>query len=135
MEHQAFENLEKKSLETITIHRDSLVWVKQGKEILYQRELFDIKQITKVGDSIIILGLKDTKEMELHALRDRVHSPWSTDNKIVQEQVHKLVWTNQMSVVCLNITLLKAEGQTFFSYKSLLQSGINETIYSPPQFI
>ncbi len=132
LQHHAFEKMETEALEVLTIHKDSLVWVKQGKEILYQQELFDVKNIIQIGDSIKMSGLKDTKEMELYAIRDRQHKAWGADNGLVQEQVQKIVWSNQIEIISFNFLIKESESLAFPFYESRLEAGINKPCFSPP---
>lgn len=124
--------METEALEVLTIHKDSLVWVKQGKEILYQQELFDVKHLRLIGDSIKMSGLKDTKEMELYALRDRIHTSCSTDGRLAQEQVQKLIWSNEIRIISFNFLIKESESLAFPFYESKLECGFKTPCFSPP---
>ncbi len=132
LQYQAFEQMETESLEALTVHKSSVVWVRNGKEILYQQALYDVKSIVAIGDSLSMLVLKDTKEMELLAIRDRIYLPWSAEHKFVQEQAQELVWTNEITIISLNFSLEKVVNTLFSTYTSQLESGIKKPCYSPP---
>lgn len=60
--HQRIERLEKTLLQTITISKDEIIWVKANKEILVNGKYFDIKLFKSHGNSIELIGYFDTKE-------------------------------------------------------------------------
>jgi hypothetical protein len=62
IQHQMKQQLEIAALETYTIPANELQWVKKDREILLYGQLFDVKRITKSGNSYIVKGLFDHKE-------------------------------------------------------------------------
>ncbi len=62
LQHQMKEQLEKAALETFIIPANELQWVKKGREILLNGHFFDVKSITRSGNSFIVKGLFDQKE-------------------------------------------------------------------------
>ncbi len=59
------EKLEECSLTTITLLKKNIQWVEQGKELIVQGELFDVKEVTQKNDSLVISGLFDSAEKEI----------------------------------------------------------------------
>ncbi len=59
------EKLEACSLTTITLLKKNIQWVEQGKELIVQGELFDVKEVTQKNDSLVISGLFDSAEKEI----------------------------------------------------------------------
>lgn len=59
------EKLEACSLTTITLLKKNIQWVEQGKELIVQGELFDVKEVTQKNDSLVICGLFDSAEKEI----------------------------------------------------------------------
>jgi len=59
------EKLEACSLLTITLLKKNIQWVEQGKELIVQGELFDVKEVTQKNDSLVISGLFDSAEKEI----------------------------------------------------------------------
>lgn len=50
-------------LHTVTLAKAELRWVKPGKEILLEGEMFDIKNITEQGNGLVVVtGLYDFEE-------------------------------------------------------------------------
>lgn len=59
------ERLERETLQTISIPSQQVYWVKQGKEILVDGKLFDVKSFSQQADKIIFTGVFDGKENRL----------------------------------------------------------------------
>ncbi len=59
------EKLEACSLLTITLLKKNIHWMEQGKELIVQGELFDVKEVTQKNDSLVISGLFDSAEKEI----------------------------------------------------------------------
>ncbi len=62
IQHQMEEKLELSSLKTIELSNNSFTWIKNGKEILINDKLFDVKFFTKKENSIVFIGLYDKDE-------------------------------------------------------------------------
>jgi hypothetical protein len=62
IQHQMKEKLETAALEIYTISANELHWVKKNREILLNGHFFDVKSITRTGNSFIVKGLFDHKE-------------------------------------------------------------------------
>ncbi len=60
--HQSIERLEKTLLQTISISKDEIIWVKANKEILINGKYFDIKSFKSHGNSIELIGYFDISE-------------------------------------------------------------------------
>lgn len=65
VQYQREERLEKEKLQTITLSSEAVIWVKAGKEILYNGRLFDVKSYEKKGADIRFTGFFDCKEYKL----------------------------------------------------------------------
>jgi hypothetical protein len=62
---QRRERFETELVQTITVPAEKIYWVKQGKEILLNGKLFDVKSFKTAGDNIILTGFYDHKEDKL----------------------------------------------------------------------
>jgi hypothetical protein len=62
IQHQVKQQLEMAAVETFSIPANELQWVKKDREILLNGHFFDVKSITKSGNSFIVKGLFDHKE-------------------------------------------------------------------------
>jgi hypothetical protein len=65
IQHQMKEQLENASLQTITVNRAAITWVKKNKEVIISGELFDVKSYVVTGDKITLTGLYDAAEKKL----------------------------------------------------------------------
>lgn len=64
--HQAVEKKMKLvKLQTITIAKKDIVWVKAGKEILLENKFFDVKHYHTIDGMVALTGYFDTEEDEL----------------------------------------------------------------------
>jgi hypothetical protein len=61
-QHRMLEKLEHVSLQSISINKADIIWVKNSKEVLIGGELFDVKSYSFVNDKIILTGLFDKDE-------------------------------------------------------------------------
>jgi hypothetical protein len=78
IQHQMEKQLEMAALETFTISANELHWVKQNREILLNGHFFDVKSITKSGNSFIVKGLFDHKET---AIAKKIEQQAGDNNK------------------------------------------------------
>jgi hypothetical protein len=63
--HKMKEKLVTGLLHTIILPEKDIVWVKKNKEIRIDKELFDVKNILKENNKIIITGVFDHEETEI----------------------------------------------------------------------
>ncbi len=61
-QHHMLEKLENASLQSISINKADIIWVKENKEVLIEGKLFDIKSYAILNDKIILTGLFDKDE-------------------------------------------------------------------------
>jgi hypothetical protein len=74
IQSEALEKLKTESLQEITISKDDVRWIKNGKELILDNRLFDVERFQQVNDSLILFGLFDEEETRLseqlnHALQ------------------------------------------------------------------
>jgi hypothetical protein len=53
------------TLQTITIAKENLRWVKKGKEVIIDGKYFDVKSFTSDGENILLTGFYDHHEDKL----------------------------------------------------------------------
>lgn len=56
------EKLEEASLQTISINKEDIIWVKENKEALIEGKLFDVKFYSIKNNEVILTGLFDKDE-------------------------------------------------------------------------
>lgn len=62
----AHEKLETERLQTIHIAITDISWYEEGRELFYHDQLFDVESSYVSGDTMIIKGLTDNRETEIH---------------------------------------------------------------------
>jgi hypothetical protein len=55
----------KELIQTITVQKKNLTWVKKGKEIIVEGKYFDVMNYTTSGDVVVLTGFYDNKEDNL----------------------------------------------------------------------
>lgn len=63
--HHMWEMAEQSHTETLLLPKNTLVWVKKGKEILVNGTYFDVKKITYKNDWATVTGIYDHVEKQL----------------------------------------------------------------------
>ena len=66
IENDMEERLENASLQTFTVNPTQIQWVKENKEAVIDGKLFDVKSSITNGDKVILTGLFDNDEDDLH---------------------------------------------------------------------
>ena len=62
-------------LQTVVVPARDVKWIKKGKEILVNGQMFDVKTSVKSGGNIVFTGLYDKDEQKLHEnLKGFMHS-------------------------------------------------------------
>jgi hypothetical protein len=67
------ERLHEQPLHTVAMPLQNITWAKQGKEIVYQGRLFDIKEMKISNGFLVAKGLFDDEEKELKEKMARSH--------------------------------------------------------------
>lgn len=127
------ERLEEQILVTITLADNEIHWVKQGKEILVQNQMFDVKLIEHINGLTIFHGLFDKEETNLNKY---FHERWK---KNLTEQNQLIVQLFQClqgfdfhpASDCLFFSTKKHHTASFISPK--LQSPFKTILTPPPQ--
>ncbi len=81
VQHRMIEKLEQASLQTISINKVDIVWVKENKEALINGKLFDVKSYSISNNKIILSGLFDEDEDELR--KDYANIFYSNKNESI----------------------------------------------------
>jgi hypothetical protein len=133
IQHQMKEQLENASLQTVTVNKVAITWVKKNKEAIVDGKLFDVKFYTVAGNKIILRGLFDAVENKLK--KDFVSLMHSKRNQSapLEQLILKLIFTaatNQNQEIkifaCNQIT---KKTYSFYNEAAVYQSA---AIASPP---
>jgi len=88
------EKLERQAVQTIVVPVNELRWYDEGREIVVDGMMFDVKSIAQENGNYIITGLFDEDETQLHtALKKLQHSSDATDAQLISELVFDQ-WTH-----------------------------------------
>ncbi len=80
IKHEMKEKLENQMLQTISLKKSDVIWVKKNAEISLNGRMFDIKSITEKNDLIIFKGLFDDEETAIVKFVEQ-HSHKGTNNQ------------------------------------------------------
>ena len=130
IKHEMEEKLERQEMQVIRLSAKEVRWYKADKEIIIHGELFDVKSMEIIGDSVEFSGLFDDEEtaikLKTEAFAQQQHSPKE------QKRLHRLFsmnWYFHHSV--LDLSLLVSDIP--INYNSLQSSILKLFIPYPSQ--
>lgn len=62
---KSYAKFKTEKVETISVLKHNLVWVKKGKEVIIDGKYFDVKSFNIAGDKVLLTGYYDHKEDKL----------------------------------------------------------------------
>ena len=65
IEQEVEKKMKTEVLQSVSIAKSGIIWIKPGKEILLDDKLFDVKYFESANDIIILTGFFDNEETEL----------------------------------------------------------------------
>lgn len=74
------EQLEKQLLQTVSLHKKNVQWIKQGKELRVNGHMFDVKSAKAIGDTIQLTGIYDEAEDELNGQLENILDTSNQEN-------------------------------------------------------
>ena len=121
-------------LQTISIQTTKVVWVREGKEILLNDKLFDVKFFSETGDYLKVTGLFDAKEDELNnqiQKSEQDKSPANqTSNNLLFSFLFQPLFSNLNSIHLSNSWFLTLNNYNFSPAENLYS--IYRNVSSPP---
>ena len=133
---QMEEKLEAIQLTTITMSANDFKWHKKGKEIIYCNHFFDVKIIVKLkGNELLITGLYDYQEQELHESIAKMHN--KNSDKTTFNLIQKLLAFVVAEPVYnrLDYFSLQAISSPFYFYHPGLRYCYLPIIIPPPKVV
>lgn len=128
------DKLEHEHLTIITLDAADFKWHKQGKEIVINGQLFDVKSIEKLNNhQLVITGLYDYQEQEL--LEDMDKMPGQNANADTTKLIHQmlaLIATEPDNKPYISF-LSSCDIQTLTFYDGNLINGYFSVIIPPPK--
>jgi hypothetical protein len=92
IQHHMLEQLENASLQTITVNKADIAWIKKNKEVIIDEKLFDVKFYTICGDKIILTGLFDAAENKLKKEFANLIQQKKNDPAPLEQMILKLIF-------------------------------------------
>lgn len=90
------------TLQSITIAKENLHWLKKGKEVIIDGKYFDVKSYTTDGDKIMLTGFYDNPEDKLVThIKNLVQQTNGADSPINQTAIKYFffpIFTNQSNI-------------------------------------
>lgn len=92
----------KELIQTITISKKNLTWVKKEKEIIVEGKYFDVMNYTTSGDDVVLTGFYDNKEdklvKEIKKLIRQKKATNSSANQLVINFLSPIIYFNQTEI-------------------------------------
>ena len=134
IQYEMEENLENASLQTITVNGKDIQWLKKDKEAVIEGKLFDIKSYRIKNEQIILTGLFDRDEDNLHEqLKNFVqqkNETGGTANHLVIKLIFPPLYNNPALAFCLNPGIIPLHH--FLSYNEEIVAPKYLSLITPP---
>jgi hypothetical protein len=130
--HEMKEKLEREELQVITVLTSSIRWVEPGKECLINDRMFDVKEMTASGDSVILQGLFDDKEKEIIARLGSFSAPVKREKErsdMIYQITHLVLECNETMAPVNNVDIVSNYP---YSPPHSLRSTFSPPPFSPP---
>ena len=132
------EKLETASLQTITANNAGVQWLTKNKEAVVDGKLFDVQSYTISGSKIILTGLYDTDEDNLHEelnnFLQRKNDPNAPLNSTVIKFLFPPLYNNTAILICQNTWQQIAQQYTPYLQEKVADSCLDSDI-PPPRLI
>jgi hypothetical protein len=118
------EQLEAKNLTTIKVHKNSIQWIEDDKEILVNNQMFDVKSIEQNNDTLIITGLFDYAEKEikqkLSSLLNKKNTTHNPLQKIIDSFSQQLFYFTTKDDLQFIFSAIIKKSEVIFTEKILI---------------
>jgi len=128
--HEMEEKLERQHLETIRIRTNEVLWYEEGKEIIVQGKLFDVKSQAHEGDEIVFTGLFDEKETLVKKQLEQLPKEKSGEESLTKQFVSLELYHDSRIIFSASHDFLVPQNYKVFNDGRLLLS--EHTPPSPP---
>ena len=138
MQNGMEEKLETASLQTITTNIAGVKWLTKNKEAVIDGKLFDVQSYSITGSKIILTGLYDTDEDNLHEELNNFllqkNDPNAPLNSTVIKFLFPPLYNNTEILICQNTWQQIAKQYMPYFQKKVADSCLASDI-PPPRFI
>ncbi|MDN3654947.1 hypothetical protein QWZ08_04860 [Ferruginibacter paludis] len=99
---QMMEELESASFTTVVLNKSAIHWIRAGKEMEINGSLFDVENMSTIGDSCIVKGLFDEKEEALLKTikKSQQESPYNTPIHLLVSKSLSLFLFTEYKTAC-----------------------------------
>ncbi len=122
-------------LETISVSKKNINWVKKGKEILINKMLFDVKSYKAEGENILLTGYYDHKEVKLVNHLNKIFQQKKDSNSPINQIAVKFlffpIFNNHTEIICQMTWHVISDSH--YSFADMLPSAPGLPITQPPQ--
>lgn len=104
------ERLESENLQTITLAIESVEWYEQGREIMVEGKLFDVKSYSREGAVVVFTGLYDDKESDIRKQVEFLQKQSRQDqdsNQLTAKAISLLLFLEQLPNNLTGIALVE----------------------------
>jgi len=133
LQHTRKERFKTELIQTISITKENLHWVKKEKEVIIEGKYFDVKSYTINGNNVLLTGFYDHHEDKLAGhLKELMHQKKGAESPMNQLAVKYFFFPvyTQQSEVDLGQPW-KFTTSTFFSYNEKIIE-TSTPVFSPP---
>lgn len=135
LQFQRMERFETEAIQRISVSPEKLLWVKDGKEVIIEGELFDVESYEQQGNKILLTGFYDNKEEKLvKDIKDiyqnnKAESPF---NRAVTKFLLVPFYLEPGSSSLLNSW--QTITRRFSNYTEPISTGCHAAVSPPPRF-
>ncbi len=135
LQHNIQARFGKELIQTITVSKKKLTWVKKEKEIIVEGKYFDVMHYRTSGDDVVLTGFYDTKEDKLvKEIKKLIRQKKATNNSANQLAVNFLfpiIHLSQAEISCnSNWHFISSQ---YYSFDEDLPAAPIATLTHPPQ--
>ncbi len=122
-------------MQTISLSKDHIKWVKKGKEILISGKYFDVKSYQTVGDQVLFTGYYDHKEDKLvNRLKQFFKLKTGSENQADLTAFKYIFFPTYSPQPAIAIGInWKITSTAFYTYQEQLSTCSSPVFIPPPQ--
>ena len=133
VQHLMEEKMEQAFLQTIVVKNGTFVWTKNGKEILVNGKMFDVKFYSNTGDEVIFKGLYDEEEKKIIKELDALEHSKKGSSLPTVDLLKIILMPSAVEISEDYIKkMFNSTTQEFFSYSELAVHQTSSIFIPPP---
>ena len=134
LQEKAEEKLESGVLQSVNVSNAELSWIKEGKEVLIEGKLFDVKSFSTANGMVSLVGFFDMEETELEEQFKN-----TVQNKDSDSPFSQLVIKFLISPTYISQTEIKYEAswssvsKEYYSFDEMIPASLSYSLAQPPR--